>query len=475
MIQRDLSLLVALIAGMVLLFWLTRPLEQLTKADYADEAREAGVVQPAPPSAFRTIPAESSILLGRPSEPVLVPEAWESHLASLSPSVLAVEGWAESENSRTARVKHTCGLYIGRRGEFIAPASLLDTGRALRVRGEDGQVRAADVLAMERRDGLFLGRVRGVNSVPIKWPGAAPIRSFTRVAVLERRSSGLDAVGMGWMVMSQAKVLWGDTTGRDLPNGHFWGASFPLLPGAPLVQVNGELIGIVDEAASTTEDRKIRPVIRAQTLQRVSQYLLQGQRDPGVYLGLTVQEVAPEMSAGRGVNESRGVLVANVEPGSPSEAGGLLAGDVVVKAADFELTGVSDWAAVVRRLPMDREISLLIRRGGETKTLQVQPGTYPLDERLPRPPPELPADHSVLQSLIVQESNRGLRVRSFMGHWVLTDFTPEEGDGILEINGQPVRRMADFTAMVRETAGQVSVTLRLERGSERRYLVLKRP
>jgi S1-C subfamily serine protease len=50
-------------------------------------------------------------------------------------------------------------------------------------------------------------------------------------------------------------------------------------------------------------------------------------------LGMEVQEITPEMAQNYGLSRAAGVIVVGVENGTPAEAAGLIAGDIIVDAA----------------------------------------------------------------------------------------------------------------------------------------------
>ena len=54
-------------------------------------------------------------------------------------------------------------------------------------------------------------------------------------------------------------------------------------------------------------------------------------REEGEYLGMQLQEITPEMAKNYGLQRTSGVIIVEVENGSPAEAAGLTAGDIIVE------------------------------------------------------------------------------------------------------------------------------------------------
>jgi C-terminal processing protease CtpA/Prc len=64
--------------------------------------------------------------------------------------------------------------------------------------------------------------------------------------------------------------------------------------------------------------------------------------------GITVENLTPQLGEYFGVKNAEGVLVRAVEKGSPAEAAGLKAGDVIVRVENERIADKSDWRAVLR-------------------------------------------------------------------------------------------------------------------------------
>jgi serine protease Do len=64
--------------------------------------------------------------------------------------------------------------------------------------------------------------------------------------------------------------------------------------------------------------------------------------------GATVEDLTPQLGDYFGAKGGEGVLVRNVERGSPAESAGLKAGDVIVKIAQDRVSNSSDWRRLMR-------------------------------------------------------------------------------------------------------------------------------
>jgi serine protease Do len=83
-------------------------------------------------------------------------------------------------------------------------------------------------------------------------------------------------------------------------------------------------------------------------------------------IGLALAPLSPDLRNQLDVPDgTRGVVVRNVEPGSPADQAGLQAGDVSVGVGDKKVTSPSEAASAIRGASKDHAVALRIIRNGE--------------------------------------------------------------------------------------------------------------
>jgi serine protease Do len=145
--------------------------------------------------------------------------------------------------------------------------------------------------------------------------------------------------------------------------------------GGPLVNIDGELIGI--NVATRAGAQGIGFALPIDDVKRVAAEMLSTRRLAGTWHGL----VAGERCDG----DARRVLVAEVQPGSPAEAIGVRPGDRVVRVGDLPVTTPLDIERALLDARPGQPVDLILNRQGQEQhlALEVQP--------LPRSTPD-PAD-----------------------------------------------------------------------------------
>jgi serine protease Do len=82
-------------------------------------------------------------------------------------------------------------------------------------------------------------------------------------------------------------------------------------------------------------------------------------------LGLTVQEITPELAEQLQLEKPEGVLVANVKPGSPAAKAGLQRGDVIHEMEHQPVRGVEDYERILSKA--EKESLLVWTQRGQVR------------------------------------------------------------------------------------------------------------
>jgi S1-C subfamily serine protease len=70
--------------------------------------------------------------------------------------------------------------------------------------------------------------------------------------------------------------------------------------------------------------------------------------------------------------EGPGLKLSGVTPGSPAEAAGLLAGDVITRVAGRPIASLRDFSEILRTLTPGQAVPVVFSRGGEERTVEVR-------------------------------------------------------------------------------------------------------
>jgi serine protease Do len=90
-------------------------------------------------------------------------------------------------------------------------------------------------------------------------------------------------------------------------------------------------------------------------------------------LGVTVQNLTPQVARELGLKKSAGVVVTGVEPGSPAAEALIQAGDVIQAVNRKPVKNVDDFVKIVEKAKGDGSLLLLVQRGQNTLFAAVTP------------------------------------------------------------------------------------------------------
>src|SRR6266542_324276 len=143
--------------------------------------------------------------------------------------------------------------------------------------------------------------------------------------------------------------------------------------GGPLVNLNGEVVGITT-AVIRGEAEGIGLAISMQTAQPIVQELIDKGRVERGFLGVTIQEIGPSLAQQFNLSVDHGVGIRSVQPGSPADKAGLGQGDIIVKLGDKEIRTSGDLFAALTEHRAGDVVEVDYFHGGDQKTTEVTLG-----------------------------------------------------------------------------------------------------
>ncbi|MGB5987090.1 MAG: Do family serine endopeptidase, partial [Desulfobacterales bacterium] len=142
--------------------------------------------------------------------------------------------------------------------------------------------------------------------------------------------------------------------------------------GGPLFNMQGEVVGI--NTAIIPQGQGIGfaiPVNTAKPL--IPQLVSRGEVTRG-YLGVNIQALTPELAQALKVDNTKGVLVADVVPKSPAARAGIQRGDIILAYNGQTVTESRELPALVAATPVAQEATLTVIRNGKQRQLEVTIG-----------------------------------------------------------------------------------------------------
>jgi Do/DeqQ family serine protease len=147
--------------------------------------------------------------------------------------------------------------------------------------------------------------------------------------------------------------------------------------GGPLLNIVGQVIGV--NTAIHAEGAGIGFAIPINKAKRVVAELLGTGHVAPVWLGVFGQDMDPRLAAGLGLRDLKGMIVAEVAPGTPAAQAGIRPGDVVVRINNTDVRDKDHYTEILRNSTQAEPLTLTLKRGGKPVSVSATP--MPLDEQ----------------------------------------------------------------------------------------------
>ncbi len=145
---------------------------------------------------------------------------------------------------------------------------------------------------------------------------------------------------------------------------------YPGFSGGPLVGAGGQVIGLNTSALA----RGVSLTVPLATVERVADTLLAHGRMQRGYLGVSTQPARLPEAIKEEAGQETGLLIVNVEPGSPADEGGLVLGDTIIGLSGSAVRQHDDLLALLTGDVVGQKTPVQIVRGGELRTVNVNVG-----------------------------------------------------------------------------------------------------
>ena len=321
------------------------------------------------------------------------------------------------------------------------------------------------------------------------------------LTVLEMGDSDQTEVGEWVMAIGNPFGLGGNSVtvgvvsfkGRDIPLAA--GTSVQMIQtdasinpgnsGGPLINTRGQVIGIntliITQGAPQSSGVGFAVPINA--AKEVTPQLREKGKVIRGWLGVAIQPVGEDMARSLKLKEAKGAIVSDVTAGGPADKAGVKPDDVVTAADDRVISDNGDLSRYIASRTPGTTVRLKVLRGGTEKTIAVPLGTFPdenqqaddsgregraqLGMTLHNLTPDL------AERLELPRGSKGALVMDVEAGEAAEDAGLQRGDVIVSVNGAAVDGVDAFETEIAKAKVDGLARLRIRRGDNHLFLVLK--
>ncbi|OQW46122.1 MAG: hypothetical protein A4C66_06760 [Nitrospira sp. HN-bin3] len=259
--------------------------------------------------------------------------------------------------------------------------------------------------------------------------------------------------------------------------------------GGALVNVRGELVGINTAIFSQSGGNMgIGFAVPSNMAQSIMGQLVQTGKVVRGWLGVSIQELTPELASQFGITETKGVLVSDVMEDSPAKKAGFERADVIVEYDGKPMDSPTHLRNAVAQTPVGKKVVVKIIRDKKAKTIDLTIVEQPksMSQSGEEDGGDSATPTGILSSLDVRELNeeltsryglksseRGVVIVRVKAGSTAEEMGVREGDIVLEINRQAVTSVKAFERIANKLPKDQAVLLLLKRQGRTIYLTLR--
>jgi len=358
------------------------------------------------------------------------------------------------------------GFIMNREGYILTNNHVVEEADQIKVKLADGKEYEGKVVGRDPKTDLALININASSDLQPLTLGNSDNLKVGSWVVAVGSPFGLEQTVTAGIVSAKGRVI------GSGPYDNFIQTDASINPGnsgGPLINMKGEVVGI--NTAIIASGQGIGFAIPINMAKEIAPQLQEKGHVTRGWLGVSIQEMTPELAKSFGLKEKKGALVAGVVSGSPAEKAGIEQGDVIVEFDGKEVTDSKDLPRMVASTPVGKAVTVKLSRSGKVLERQVKVGEMEEKVEVAKTPSTKKSLGITVQN-VTPEIAKGLGLKKETGV-VVTRVEPgspaadagiQTGDVIHEVNRKPVKNVEDFIQKVEKAKDQDHVLLFLQRG-----------
>ncbi len=282
------------------------------------------------------------------------------------------------------------GIIYDNQGHILTNAHVVDGAQSLLVSLPDGRSFNAKLIGSDTQTDLAVIQISGSNLPVAQLGDSSQLQVGDWVVAIGNALAlpGGPTVTAG-VVSALGRTIQEPSNSQGSAAGPFLfdliqtdAAINPGNSGGPLVNLNGQVVGINTLAAGTAGASGVQAegigfAISISTAKPIADQLVATGKVIHPYMGIGYVPLNPAIAAQLGTSATQGAVIMQVVPGSPAADAGLQTQDVITEINGTPLTGESTLAQIVQSDKPGDTLNLTVVRGSQTLQVKITLGTMP--------------------------------------------------------------------------------------------------
>ncbi len=357
------------------------------------------------------------------------------------------------------------GFIMSREGYILTNNHVVEEADQIKVKLANGKEYDGKVVGRDPKTDLALIKIKASSDLqPLNLGNSDELKVGSWVVAVGS-PFGLEQTVTAGIVSAKGRVI------GSGPYDNFIQTDASINPGnsgGPLINMKGEVVGI--NTAIIASGQGIGFAIPINMAKEIAPQLQEKGHVTRGWLGVSIQELTPELAKSFALKEKKGALVAQVVSGSPAEKAGIEQGDVIVELDGKEVSDSKDLPRMVASTPVGKAATIKLLRNGKVLDLQVKVGEIEEKVEITKAPSHKSLGITVQN--FTPEIAKGLGLKKDKGVVVTgveagspaANAGIQTGDIIREVNRKPIKDVNDFVQKIEKAKDQDNILLFLQRG-----------
>jgi len=244
--------------------------------------------------------------------------------------------------------------------------------------------------------------------------------------------------------------------------------------GGPLLNINGDLIGI--NTAIYAKAQGIGFAIPIGKARKIISDLIQYGEVIQAWIGITVQNMDESLARYLEVPGNKGIVIKTVEPKSPAKKAGMQESDIILSIDNKKINSIDDYKSITKSIAAGDTLRAIFWRNGKTQNVVINTKVYPLDQAedlafrlLGIKVEDLTKKKRKAYRIYARE---GVVISKIKENSYLYRIGAQPGDVIRQIDDYTIQTSEDFKKAVIKSRRKKSVVLLLQRGEQGYYITV---
>lgn len=366
------------------------------------------------------------------------------------------------------------GVIINEKGYILTNAHVVSRATKINVRLSNRKEYQATVVGADPKSDIAIIKIDSKDKLPAARMGRSDDLLIGETIIAIGNPFGLSHTVTSGVVSATDRSIKG-------PDGKLYhdfiqiDASInPGNSGGPLVNINGEVIGI--NTAIYRDGEGIGFAIPINKAKRIIDDLISYGRVHEAWLGIIVQDITPRIAEYFHFKGS-GVLVSGIYEQSPAHKAGLERGDIITSIENIEIKGKTNYRDKISNLIPNDKVKLAILRNNKKLIKYISATAIPENLAM-----EIARKQLGLSIKDIAQSDRqkyrlytqkGVLITEVIKNSQAGRVGLAPGDVILRINQQQINNTKDFKKGIISSRNRESITLLVQRGRNGYYITLE--